>query len=419
MKTTYKTLLLTAASLLATSGYAQQRRIDWIHGLGGDQTSWDGTANNYSTARDIPAFTNGQYPTGNGVGAMAVQVGLNTVPALNGTGIAIGHSMGGVVARQLNLWNDARWAGIITLGAPLRGARIVNAVRDGEAQALINNATNQLLRGLRAGSTATAVSTANGILIQNTAIMGSAYSNEIAGYVVNFLINKLSLTPPTIADLSPEGAYIQGMTNQNTAKPKIAIWGSESDPLLWRLAGTFMAGDDEKGISAMNTIAGTYMAMADAEFAMSWIVLPLQGYYNYRGNEWGAGRDWVMNTSNDAWANLIGAAYSQTVSGSIPKMICDYNYYYSGCGSSANPTACRAACWVSQPYSYTNYIKTESDGVVPASSQRNDGGAWRGDIVRAFGNINHQEHLRFDRIEPTLTNIFNGNINETFRIAPR
>jgi hypothetical protein len=69
--------------------------------------------------------------------------------------------------------------------------------------------------------------------------------------------------------------------------------------------------------------------------------------------------------------------------------------------------------------SYTHYIKTESDGVVPASSQRNDGGAWRDDVLKAFGNINHQEHLRWDRIEPTLNHVFDGNRNAIFTIARR
>jgi hypothetical protein len=408
------------------NGYAQQRNIDWIHGLGGDATSWNGpsnqTADNYFAARQIPAFTNGQYRTDLGITAMSVQVGLNTVPSLNGTGIAIGHSMGGVAARQLNLWNDTRWAGIITLGSPLRGARIVNAVRDGEAQALINNATTQLLRGPKAGSVVFILNPVIGYLFISAGVLGTVYSNQIAGNVINTLVNKLSLTPPTIADLSPDGGYMANVVNQNAPKPKINIWGSESDPLLWRLAGTFMQGDDNQGVNTMNTISGFYAGMADIEFAMSWIAFPFHSFFDWRGNEWGAGRDWVIYTSNDAWAQLIGAAYSQTVSGSTPKMICDYNYYYSTCGTTANPDACRAQCWVSQPYSYTNYIKTESDGVVPASSQRNDNGAWRDNIVRAEGNINHQEHLRWDRIEPTLNRIFDLNYsgaNQVFRVDRR
>ncbi len=422
MKTIYKIVTLVTFCLVAINSYAQNKRIDWIHGLGGDATSWNSTADNYFAARQIPTFTNGQYATNNGVNTMVTEVGVTTTSSLNGTGIAIGHSMGGVAARQLNISNSNRWTGIITLGAPLRGARIVNAVRDGEAQALINNATIQLLRGPKAGSTLFVLNPVIGYLFISIAFWGSIYSNEVAALVVNMLINKLSLTPTTIADLSPEGAYMTGIVSQTAPKPKINIWGSETNPLLWRLIGTFTQGDDEKGINTMNTIAGVYMIAADAEFAMSWILFPAHAYFDWRGNEWGAGRDWVLNTSNDAWAQLIGAAYSQTVSGSTPKMICDYNYYYSVCGTTANPDACRAACWVSQPYSYTNYIKTESDGVVPASSQRNDGGAWRDVVLKAEGNINHQEHLRWDRIEPTLNRVFDQNYdgaNNVFRINRR
>jgi pimeloyl-ACP methyl ester carboxylesterase len=413
-----KNIFIIALMVIVTiSATAQERRIDWMHGLGGNTTSWDTTAQQYNTQRRVTAFTNGTYETGLGVPEMADRIATNTPITANAIGI--GHSMGGVAARHLDILNPNRWGGIITLGSPLGGARIVNAVRDGEAQALINNGVDKMMKGPRAGSVAvTSIPPGIGLYFA----LASVFSNKIAEKVVKTIVNKLSLSVTTTAHLSPEGTYTQGMISQTTNTPKIQIWGNESDPLLWRLAGTFGFGGDEQGVTLMNSIAGVYGYHADVEASFSWLMWPLGNFHSWRSGQWREGQDWVLYTSNDAWAQLIGAAYSQTFSGSTPKMICDYNYYYGTCNSFPNPDACRASCWGWEYYSYTHYIKTESDGVVPASSQRNDGGAWKDVTLRAIGNINHQEHLRWDRIQPTLNMVFSQNYdgaNQVFQIDLR
>jgi pimeloyl-ACP methyl ester carboxylesterase len=115
MKTIQKIYILLAC-LIALNAHTQNTRIDWIHGLGGNQTSWNQTANQYEAQRQIGSFTNNWYNTGLGVESMAHLLAPATAQSFaNNNSIAIGHSMGGVAARQLNLWNNDRWGGIITL----------------------------------------------------------------------------------------------------------------------------------------------------------------------------------------------------------------------------------------------------------------------------------------------------------------
>lgn len=409
MKPIYSTLramvcLLTLVSLPHGS-WGQDRNVDWIHGLGGNASSFDNLSTTYFQQRRINTFTNGSYQTNAGVGTMANAVNSNT-GGLNTIGVS--HSMGGVAARQVDINNASHWSGGVTLGSPLRGARIVDAVQSGEAQTFINNGITQMLRGPAAGSTGVSIiSPFVGILIQSAGILGTLFSNNIASAAVNEITNNLGLSPTTSADLSPGGGYMQGIVNQGTATPKIQIWGSESDPILWRLAGTFAADDDNQGASIASTASSVYTTIADIEFAASWVFLPLHSYLDWRGNEWAAGRNYINYDSNDGWAYLIGSAYSQTYAGYTSVMNCSDEYYYNYCDSSSDPEGCRNSCMTWIPYSYTLYYQNPSDGVVPATSQRNDGGAWRDYVLEAPG-INHMEFLQQNRIDNTLSYVFNG-----------
>ena len=73
----------------------------------------------------------------------------------------------------------------------------------------------------------------------------------------------------------------------------------------------------------------------------------------------------------------------------------------------ADPNCDDSRCfrWVDRQVNVYNVV--QSDGVVPAPSQRNDGRAWRGHIVEAPG-INHMEMREYEQIRPTFNPIFNG-----------
>ena len=127
-----------------------------------------------------------------------------------------------------------------------------------------------------------------------------------------------------------------------------------------------------------------------------------------KDHQWMAGANWIRTTSNPAWQTVIGAAYYE--SAIIPYW--EYDFATCGgvaqlCGDPNDPNCDDSRCfrWVDRQVNV--YRVEQSDGVVTASSQRNDGRAWRGHIVEAPG-VNHMEMLQYDQISLTFNPIFNG-----------
>jgi len=396
MKTKNLILMVLGAALwLAPEPtHAQQRRVDWIHGLGGNQGSWQNVNNNYNPPqRQIIGGNRAGYGTGNGIPNFATQVQGNTGGANT---ISISHSLGGAAVRQVDIWNQNHWSGNMTVGSPLRGAQIAVSTQNGVAQQFINQGITELLRGPAIGSTALfIISSTIGVLLAVTGALGSMYSNTIAGILVNAITGSLNLTPVTINDLNPNGAYMQNIAAQTTNTPKIQIWGREDNPILWRTAGSFAEQTDQWGVNLANDVIGVYNTAANVEYVASWTppFLLFHGYWTWRGDQWKAGANWLQNTSNWGWQAVIGAGYVQQEWVYVPVYPpdCDHDQ-------------CLQWMWVQLDV----FTYDQSDGVVPAFSARNDGGAWRGHIVEAPG-INHSEMLRFNDISPTLTGVFTGN----------
>ena len=406
--------LLIACGLFPLLTRAQSRNVDWIHGLGGDETSWKpvddiyGGTSTQAGQRQIPVRRRDRFVTANGIPSFASEVQNNTGGANT---IAIGHSLGGTAIRQADIWNPNQWAGTITVGAPLAGAQIATSTQNGVAQQFINQGTVELLRGPGAGSIALQILAGPvGILLDYVAHYGTLYSNNIASLVVQAISGKLSLTNSTAGDLNPTGGYMQEVANQNTNTPKIQIWGREDNPILWRLAGSFADEPDQWGVNLSSRAAGVYTTAADIEYVTSWVppFIFAHGYYNWRGHQWMAGANWIRTTSNPAWQTVIGAAYYE--SAIVPYW--EYDFATCGgvaqlCGDPNDPNCDDSRCfrWVDRQVNV--YRVEQSDGVVTASSQRNDGRAWRGHIVEAPG-VNHMEMLQYDQISLTFNPIFNG-----------
>lgn len=396
----------------------QSRRVDWIHGLGGNANSWQNVATN--TGRQITGGTRASYTTGNGIPAFASDVqavagGANT--------IAISHSLGGTATRQVDINNPSEWSSVITVGSPLRGAQIAVSTQNGVAQNFVSTGVTELLRGPSVGSVSFTILGPLGILIRAASVWGTLYSNNIAGAIVNAITSNLSLTPTTAADLNPAGSYMQNLSGQGTGTPKIQIWGNEVDPVLWRVAGTFASQGDAWGVNLSNDAAGLYHTAADIEYAASWVFIVLHGYYNHRGHQWMAGANWIRHTSNPAWQNVIGAASFQTQQVQVLEydLACGEAIHDTPCpsGTPNCPTDAHCYSWVWREMQV--YTVHPTDGVVPANSQRNDGGAWRGYIREAPG-VNHMEMLEWGTMQPTLDFVFNRQdqaIDEIFRIDPQ
>lgn len=404
-------ILWVALLLAPVIAFAQERRVDWIHGLGGDADSWQNVNDTYvNQGRQIVQNSRWPYNTGNGIQAFANEITGRNLGGANT--ISISHSMGGTAVRAVDLVTSDYWAGNITAGSPLSGGQIAVSAQNGVALEFIQRSTVELLRGPAVGSMVfNVVPNLIGVALPLLGSLGIKHSNTIADALVNAITDKYNLTVQTANDLNPTGAYMQNIANQGSDSPKINVWGNEDNPVLWRVAGSYAGGSDQSGVDFVNTAAGIYDYAANAEYAFRYMWYgAFYGFYTWRGDQWKAGADWLRETANGQWLSVIGAGITQLQWVQVLEysQLCYDEMQWCADPQNAgqcDDSQCMQWIWVQMP---VFVAFDQSDGVVPARSARNDGGAWRGHIVEAPG-VNHKELLQYNTVSPTLTGIFTGN----------
>lgn len=112
-------LILAAAMATASPARAQERSVVFIHGLGGQPSSWYDAAQRLQARLAISAHI-ADLPSGETYETQASLLHEHGGSILPSSTIAVGHSNGGIVARQ---WSTMKpLAGILTLGTPHEGA---------------------------------------------------------------------------------------------------------------------------------------------------------------------------------------------------------------------------------------------------------------------------------------------------------
>ncbi|TAF94127.1 MAG: hypothetical protein EAZ46_10965 [Runella sp.] len=387
MKT--KILFLSICIAINLSTLAQQRNVHWIHGLGGNATSWQLFGNDFNIQRNILTNTVGDYNTANGVGGMVGDIQNQIGGAAGGNSIGICHSMGGVAGRQLDVQNNGFFGGIITFGSPLRGARVVNNVNNGVATQYIDNAINKLLAGPQSEPIFNAI-------IRYFQNRGNLPIQDLSGNgIIQEVRNQLGLTPQTTNDLAEESGYNQGFYGNGTNTPKLIFWGNENSPIHVRLAAGAAGADEEQWVGSWNSARQTYGAMRDYNYTMRWAFPILLSLFNWRGNQWARGYDYLLDQSENEWANLIGGGFS------FQQTVTDYLFVginledYDNCIIAANGDP--------------NQIHDQTDGLVPRRSQIAENTAWSSNAeIRELAGNNHQEMRTSNRSRFELNRAFDG-----------
>lgn len=159
---------------------------------------------------------------------MASQIQANSQSLAGSNLIAIAHSMGVMASRHIDVNNTGHFGAIITYSSPLRGARIVDAVDNGEVNAFISRGTFRLSEGPLASPT-----------IGTIVILGYPLVTWFEHRLVRQTINDLSLVGQTVEDLKQESPYNQQFYNSYTPTAKLLLYGEEDNPILPRLAAGF------------------------------------------------------------------------------------------------------------------------------------------------------------------------------------
>ena len=405
MKT--KILFLSICATIHLSVLAQ-RNVHWVHGLGGDTTSWLQFAGDFNGQRQIVTNTNNDYPTGDGVGGMVANIQTQIGGTAGGNSIGICHSMGGVAGRQLDVQNTGFFGGIITFGSPLRGARVVNNVNNGVASQYISNATSKLLQGPTGGIW--------GVFNGFFDLIGSRNINDFAGdNIINSVRNNLNLTPQTTNDLAEESGYNQGFYGNSTGTPKLVLWGNENSPIHVRLAAGSQNANEEQWVNAWNDARQFYGFKRDVCEIMKWTNFVLFPLWNWRANNWATGYNYLLDQSENEWANLIGGGftYQQTVTEYVfvGTNLADYdNCIVAANGDPAQTQICQDTYFQWVTFQVTMFGRDPTDGLVPRRSQIAENTAWssNADVRELVGN-NHQEMRRSDLSRGELDAAFNGN----------
>jgi len=323
MKNSKYKIVLIITIFFCTLNISAQRNVNWVHGLDGNASSWQHYNQIFDAERT--EFTNASslrttYPTGNGItnSANSVIDSMNTYygttgadQAHNSRNLGIGHSMGGLMIRDVDRLNgsgDKNFGGYITVTTPNYGAPISNSLIDGSVESAAENACNKL---------------ADGPLAQLFSLPWGIVSNLATNvlcdkFIDNDLVQNLQGTPVTNADLrvgSPTINAINNYTNNNNPNiPRISIWAEENSPVHWRMFSSAEYNNDMTLVNKVNSARGIYQGFNTYNTALG-IACAVGGFWNpfcwgasglyfYRASQWRKGRNWIDDSEN-IWSSLI------------------------------------------------------------------------------------------------------------------
>lgn len=378
---------------------SQNRDVIWVHGYKDDSKFWEGYEELFNESHRINS-TNDHLSSKSGIGFMTTQIN-NRITTSNNT-ILIGHSMGGVASAALQ--RDTR--GVITVGAPLNGAAIVNSIKSDRVTAETSYAANELVAG-------------PSILFSSTYILLDALgidwtANAVASIMEDFVDDEISRHEnQTFEDLSSGSLYMNNPNRYNSDVPKISIWGNEESPVHYRLASYSEYEDDAKLVTEINKIKDIYWLHYIAHRVEDWqyVIDPVGSTINNNiSKAWKRGYDY-LNNSEKNWKYLIGA--TKSVSSTYQVLLnraCD-DQPELGMGRIK-----KDACWEWVTITSYSTVMTPSDGLINQNSQQAQNTLnWQADLVEAR-SVNHMEMGNHPEMERILNNIFDGRRNGAFLI---
>lgn len=431
-----KTILLIniiLVSLSAGQSALAQRGALWVHGLKDDSSQWAHWESLFSGQRHFFARNQlvdnanhySSYGSRDGVIVMAnnLRTGLNGYnSSTDNRSIFFGHSMGGVVGRDIDVNHTGDFGGIITAGSPLDGAHIANATRSGEAGYAISEGIGRVAAG-------------------PTREFGGAYF-LVAGFAVDAVAALLFEVLDVFGlrdygnqggtDLQENSGYLTGPTrNAQTGTPKINIYGNEDGPTVWRLVSQSVGnGNDDQYVDVARTAGDIYELYMWVDYGIAFVdllTLDFFGaiYFTFVADGWSQGMNWWRYDAERDWTHLIGADIPAS------KTISYESFDYQGFNdcmviagadwTEQEYTRCREQNTTTQYYTYYAPQNGQSDAFIKAPSQAGYNSNWSNNATRIEAQgVNHLEMKKHPNMEAIYNNIFDGSAGaNSFFITPR
>jgi pimeloyl-ACP methyl ester carboxylesterase len=405
-----------------------KRLVFFLHGLGGDNFSWERAANAMMfpsqqgqgfSARYCESIRLGYPNAGSTMIGIATDIRQQIITQANifqspwgplpgynpdqTKNFIIAHSQGGVVARTL-MHNDLTtgregYGGLVTVASSLQGARIINN------RPALNHFIGQACTQMLAGPVAEQLSSPNPVLNFVLQGFGKQIVNSACNVATSSLVPELlkDMSYPAVNDYECNASHLAAMnaaahndaqsTNPvNLAMPKIAFYGVEPmQNLIWRTfnwmvqspnnVGPWEANDDFGLLNnAIYPLKNNYATHAQQNHD-AWVALENKWYswwpgtqntialYKTREVAWQKGVDWIAG-ANSSWTAIIGALVEVPL-GTACNCIC----LESGKLVSHIATDC-SVCQLlcpnnlisSDPFTLMGWTYKDNDGVVLAES---------------------------------------------------
>ena len=232
------------------------RLIYWVHGLGGDDFSWDAAAAPTSDTYKVTSLLNGidysSYSLSN-----AGQVLQNTIDGQSeiyadiveeddpgNSSFIIAHSQGGLVSRaaykryvDLNFVDQRSFGGIVTFGTPHQGAYILDKVPD--MLDFISSSCSDLTAGPALefwnGTWFLSIFPSTGFqnAVENVCnFMGSSIAPIVMQDYLQPITEDYHIDSDYLLDLNDFDSTLADIPENEIAR--VAFYGSEDDPVIWR-----------------------------------------------------------------------------------------------------------------------------------------------------------------------------------------
>ncbi|MEQ9261823.1 MAG: hypothetical protein RLP14_01545 [Owenweeksia sp.] len=251
----------------------EDRIIYWIHGLGGNLSSWNpvstvtqdqvtGPVTNYSPRRVLslkPEYV--QTSMNDAINDLQSQlvdenVAHNTSYTVRDDNFLIAHSQGGIVSRGTDYLEDTdpfasrEFGGLVTFGSPHQGAAILNnglQISNGGSGKLLDFATEACIRlskplieeGLTKNNYLVVVLLASFKIDQKIVNLGATACNFFGGSLLPIVMSDYQL--PIVQDYKAGASFINNTLNTyNTTLPMLAFYGEEEKPEFWRVMNSLV-----------------------------------------------------------------------------------------------------------------------------------------------------------------------------------
>jgi hypothetical protein len=414
--------LMIVAVMVATANInAQTTPVNWIHGHGETDKIWRNYAPLFEQERKMTSSTP-TYSDNDENGVVSAKETLDSRMTTSASNILIGHSMGGLVAREYErTYGISSVRGIVTVTSPNQGATVANQILNGNAQTIINRgisdlsagpvADGKIIMGTLLTSSLTGIPTAVANKIINKKVDAFLKENLYAK-VSEFLANQ---TSTTLSDFRVNGTYINGLNAYKARVPIVNIICEENDKAALRIANSSISPpedaplnqyEDGNLVTVVDRLREIYKGRRIFYDVAKWANPLAYSSLNSMANKWQRGENYLGSVYEADYNTLIGATRTLPVTTQVLMQVC--NTTCSDPNSRMAPT-CPPPTEADCRYEYQNVttyqvVTTASDGLLPNWTQRMP--KITDDNVYTAAGVNHLEVGNHPAIERAYRDVF-------------